>query len=46
VRRELDILRDPTNVGGHADNRQVIGELEAELRQLIEARAGVGPRDA
>jgi hypothetical protein len=46
VRRELEILQSPTTVGGGADNREVIAQLEAEYRELREARAGVGPHDA
>ncbi len=34
IRRELEILISPTNVGGGADNREVIAQLEAELRQI------------
>jgi len=45
VRRELEIVISPTNVGGGADNREVIAGLEAELQQLLEARAGLGPHD-
>jgi hypothetical protein len=46
VRRELEILRSPTSIGGGADNREVIGELEAEYQALREARAHLGPHDA
>jgi len=45
VRRELEILRSPSSIGGGADNRSVVGDLEKELRELEEARAGVGPND-
>ena len=45
VSRELEILRFPTSVGGGADNRQAIAELETELEALKEARSGVGPHD-
>ena len=45
VRRELEIVRFPTNVGGGADNREVIAELENELQQLVEARGHVGPHE-
>jgi hypothetical protein len=34
LRRELEILISPTNVGGGADNREAIGLLEAELQQI------------
>ena len=43
VRRQLEILRSPSSIGGGADNREVIAELEAELRQLEDSRAAVGP---
>ena len=39
VRRELEIVRFPTNVGGGADNREVIAQLEAELAELEAALA-------
>jgi hypothetical protein len=45
VRRELEILRSPSSIGGGADNRSVVADLEKELRELEEARAGVGPND-
>jgi hypothetical protein len=45
VRRELEILRSPSSIGGGADNRSVIADLETELRELEEARADVGPHD-
>jgi len=45
VRRELEILRSPSSIGGGADDRGVIAELEAEYRALEEARAGLGPHD-
>ena len=45
VRRELEILQAPSSIGGGADNRSVIAELEAELLQLRDARANVGPHD-
>ena len=34
LRRELEILISPTNVGGGADNREAIALLRAELRQI------------
>ncbi len=46
IQRELEILVSPSSIGGGADNREVIAELEAELAQLKEARANVGPHDA
>jgi hypothetical protein len=45
VQRELEILISPSSIGGGADNRSVIAELEAELQGLKEARANVGPHD-
>ena len=45
VRRELEILRSPSSIGGGADNRSVVADLEKELGELEEARAGVGPND-
>ncbi len=43
LRRQLEILRSPSSIGGGADNREAIAELEIELRQLEEARGSVGP---
>ena len=45
IQRELEVLITPSSIGGGADNRSVIAELEAELAQLKEARANVGPHD-
>jgi hypothetical protein len=45
VRRELEILRSPSTIGGGADSGSVIADLEAEYRALEEARAGLGPHD-
>ena len=45
VRRELEILQAPSSIGGGADNRSVIAELEVELLQLRDARASVGPHE-
>ena len=39
LRRELEILISPTNVGGGADNREAIALLEAELRKVEAALA-------
>ena len=39
VRRELEILMSPSTIGGSADNRSVIADLEAELQALLQARA-------
>ena len=46
VRREIEILRSPSSIGGGADNRSVLADLEAEYEQLRQARANVGPHDA
>ncbi len=43
IRRQLEILRSPSSIGGGADNREVIAELETELRELEESRGAVGP---
>jgi hypothetical protein len=45
VQRDLEILRSPSSIGGGADNRSVIADLESELAGLKEARANVGPHD-
>ena len=45
VRRELEIIQSPSSIGGGADNRSVVADLEAELQALISARADVGPHD-
>jgi hypothetical protein len=34
IRRELEILRSPSSIGGGADNRSVIAALESELGQI------------
>lgn len=39
VRRELEILRSPSTIGGGADSRSVVADLEAELHELEEALA-------
>ena len=39
LRRELEILISPTNVGGGADNREAIALLRAELSQVEAALA-------
>jgi hypothetical protein len=46
VRRELEILESPSSIGGGADSRSVVAALQTELKQLQEARAGLGPHDA
>ena len=45
VRRELEILESPSSIGGCADSRSVVAALQSELRELQEARAGLGPHD-
>ncbi|HEX3915738.1 MAG TPA: hypothetical protein VHW60_00250 [Caulobacteraceae bacterium] len=39
VRREIEILRSPSSIGGGADNRSVLADLEKELRELEAALA-------
>jgi hypothetical protein len=46
VRRELEILRTPSTIGGGSNDGSVIAELEAEYRALVEARANLAPDDA
>ena len=43
VRRELEILKSPGSIGNPPDDRSVVAELSAELRELQQARAGLGP---
>nr|MDQ2861464.1 hypothetical protein [Pseudomonadota bacterium] len=43
VRRELEILRSPSSIGGGADDRSVVADLEKELGALEEALANRGP---
>ena len=43
IRRQLEILRSPSSIGGGADNREAVAELETELRDLEDARGAVGP---
>lgn len=43
IRRELEILLTPSSIGGGADDRGVIAELEAELTQIEEALANRAP---
>jgi hypothetical protein len=45
VRRELEIIQSPSSIGGGADSRSVVADLEAELQALISARADVGPHE-
>jgi hypothetical protein len=39
VRRELVILQSPSTIGGGADSRSVIADLERELQELQQAKA-------
>ncbi|MDQ2861885.1 MAG: hypothetical protein M3T55_14435 [Pseudomonadota bacterium] len=39
VRRELEILLSPSSIGGGADDRRLVADLETELRLLEEALA-------
>ena len=45
VRRELEILESPSSIGGGADSRSVVAALQTELKELQDARAGLGPHD-
>jgi len=45
VRRELEILQSPSSIGGGADNREVIAQLQAEYQALKAARTSLGPHD-
>ena len=45
IRHQLELLREGPSLGGPSDDRDVIAGLEAELEQLKEARAGLGPND-
>jgi hypothetical protein len=39
IRRELEILRSPSTIGGGADSRSVIAALESELSEIVAALA-------
>ncbi len=39
IRHQLEVLISPSTIGGGADNREVIAELEAELAQIESALA-------
>lgn len=41
VRRELEILKAPSSIGGPPDNASVIAGLEKELQDLLTARANL-----
>ena len=45
IREQLALLRSGPTIGGPADDRSVIADLEAEYAALKEARAGLGPLD-
>ena len=45
IRHQIERLREGPSIGGALDDRSVIAGLEAELEQLKEARAGLGPND-
>jgi hypothetical protein len=42
IRRELEILRAPSSIGGGADSRSVIADLERELAGIEDALANRG----
>jgi len=42
IRRELEILRSPSSIGGGADSRSVIAALESELAEIEAALANRG----
>jgi hypothetical protein len=46
VRRELEILQSPSSIGGGADNREVIAQLQAEYQALKAAWDGLRRHDA
>ena len=39
LRRELEILRAPSSIGGAPDSRSVVAALEQELREIEDALA-------
>jgi len=43
VRRELEILRSPSTIGGGGNTGGVIADLEKELRELEDALANLRP---
>jgi hypothetical protein len=45
IREQLDRLRSGPTIGGPADDRSVIADLEAEFEALRRARADLGPAD-
>jgi hypothetical protein len=42
IRRELEILRSPSSIGGGADSRSVVAALQSELAQIEAALANRG----
>ena len=42
IRRELEVLRSPSSIGGGADSRSVIADLERELAEIEAALANRG----
>ena len=45
IRHQIERLREGPSIGEALDDRSVIAGLEAELEQLKQARADVGPND-
>ena len=41
IRRELEILSAPSSIGGGADDRSVVADLETELREIEDALANL-----
>jgi hypothetical protein len=39
IRRELEILRSPSSIGGGADSRSVVAALQSELAEIEAALA-------
>ncbi len=44
IRRQIDLLREGPTIGGAADDRNVIADLETEYLQLKAARADLPHR--
>jgi hypothetical protein len=42
IRRELEVLRSPSSIGGGADSRSVIADLEHALAEIEAALANRG----
>jgi len=45
LRHQLERLYEGPSIGGALDDRSVIAGLEAELEELKQARANLGPND-